>query len=320
MSGKIYAEKECSNCNTLKVISSTESIFSNKCPSCKSIINKNLLNYDVDSILDEYCGVKKPNVIPKQCGDCDYFKVTGWIDSYKGHCEYFEIDTWSNFGCFVNHIEKELVKYKQENDVSLILCPQCKAEQNPNALFCNKCGTEISPKQKIKILYCDICNSEYDESSLFCEKDGNKLVQKETESAGVKKKINDKPNDSKGIYNNEVSELPMKWYKFLTYFLFPFPLFVSIISLPFIDDSIIIITIIISGIFSGVTIYGLHNKTAWSWKLLILTYLINSLSFRIERFDDVGLGIYIFGIIVINVIVTYPNYIYFNKRKHLFNN
>ena len=201
-----------------------------------------------------------------------------------------------------------------------IECPNCKKPQNDRAVFCKDCGTEISPKKLVTIAYCNKCKSEFDESSQFCENDGDKLVLKEKEIDESPKNINDEPNDSKEIYNNEVGELPMKWYKFLTYFLFPFPLFVSIVSLPFIDDSIIIITIIISGIFSGVTIYGLYNKTAWSWKLLILTYLINSLSFRIDRFDDVGLGIYIFGIIVINVIVTYPNYIYFNKRKHLFNN
>jgi len=257
-----------------------------------------------------------PDKVPKYCNsDCQYFSGV-----FVLKCSFYDEDVTRASDCIATERFGAVPGVQKIKEIQHMECPNCNKPQNNNAIFCKDCGTEISPKELVTIAYCNKCKSEFDESSQFCENDGNKLVQKEKEIDESPKNINDEPNDSNEIDKDSVYDLPMKWYKFITYFLFPFPLFVSIISLPFIDDSIIIITIIISGIFAGVTIYGLHNKTAWSWKLLILTYLINSLSFRIDRFDDVGLGIYIFGIIVINVIVTYPNYIYFNKRKHLFNN
>ena len=61
-------------------------------------------------------------------------------------------------------------------------------------------------------------------------------------------------------------------------------------------------------------------ETSWSWKLLLFLYALNTSTGRIDRVDDLGILEYLIVVVIVNLIITNPNYIYFNRRKHLFVN
>jgi len=42
---------------------------------------------------------KIPEIIPNNCGECDYYKKTGIIDLYKGHCNFYNEKVYTSFNC-----------------------------------------------------------------------------------------------------------------------------------------------------------------------------------------------------------------------------
>ena len=132
----------------------------------------------------------------------------------KYTCKNCDADNWidSSFhGLTV--IDKETFQYKTVEKV--IECPSCNKPQNRNAIFCKDCGTEIYPKETVRIGFCVKCDSEYDKSYKYCEKDGNSLVYKDKEIDTSPKNIKSTLNDNN---IDEVSDLPMKWYQFFNIF------------------------------------------------------------------------------------------------------
>ena len=200
-----------------------------------------------------------------------------------------ELNEWhSNYPCSNcnTHYEmtaKQAIKFFNIEEVieENIECPNCNKPQNDNAVFCKDCGTEIFPKELVTIAYCDKCESEYDESYQFCEKDGNQLVLKEKEIdespqniESVKRSANivGAPQVSNDFVKDKVTDLPMNWYKFITYLLFPAGTLLYLYLAIMIGDDTVTISLMFAAVLSGIIIYGLHNRTSWSWKLLIILY------------------------------------------------
>lgn len=42
---------------------------------------------------------RKPEFIPKSCGECIYFTRTGWLDRFKGSCKFYDMDRSANWEC-----------------------------------------------------------------------------------------------------------------------------------------------------------------------------------------------------------------------------
>ena len=194
---------------------------------------------------------------------------------------------------------KEPSKKKKPDIEKNIHCPECRVEQkNKDAIYCFKCGKDIYPKEFINIKKCPKCDKQYDDSYNFCENDGATL-------------------ENKTVEVGDDSTMPMKWYKFVTYFQIPLISIIYLI-LTFISKDVILLS---GTIIGTIQIYGFHYKTKWSWKLHIFFIVFYSILESIIRFGITGNPIIlIVGPILINAIVTYPIYIYFNKRKHLFVN
>jgi ribosomal protein L37AE/L43A len=277
--------------------------------------------------------IEIPEIVPPQCNDCDYFiRDDYWIiESYLGRCEFYDEKSHCYNECIaVTRYGYSLTPNKEstkiENNNQKPICPNCNKPQNDNATFCKDCGTEISPKELVTIAYCDKCESEFDESYQFCEEDGNQLVLKKKEfdespqnieSVKTSKNI---VGESNNFVKDKVTDLPMNWYKFITYLLFPVAILGYLYLAVEIGNDTVTVSLLFGAVFGAVIIYGLHNKTSWSWKLLIISYILNISTSRLDRVEDLGIFPYLIVVVIVNFIITYPNYIYFNKRKHLFNN
>ena len=319
----------CPNCGQPNFIYSIYTLLQNKCYNCSTILDPTIEKLSFDEVIEKYIPEGVPEVIPENCGYCTYFKGSSWW-SNKGHCNFYDEAIGKNYDCIITTIKKEIGTPSTETKKQKPICSNCKTKQDiQGALFCFKCGSDLYPKETKEVKVCSKCNTQYDLSYEYCNRDGNALsrqvvevngntdhtnstqtITKITESSEPKNQIDEKTNN----------ELPMRWYSFITYLLFPVVVIGYILGALMINDDTVIVTFLVAAVFGAIIVYGLHNKTSWSWKFLILSYLLNSATFRIDRLEDVGLGVYIFGIIIINAIVTYPHYIYFNKRKHLFVN
>jgi len=191
---------------------------------------------------------------------------------------------------------------KKVEIVDILNCPECRTEQkNKDAIYCFKCGKDIYPKEFINIKKCPKCDKQYDDSYNFCENDGATLENKTME---VGKDLT----------------MPMRWYKFITYLLFPASFLGYFYLAVLIDNDTLTVSLLFGAVFGAIIIYGLHNRTSWSWKLLIISYILHISTSRLDRVEDLGIIPYLIVVVIVNCIITYPNYIYFNKRKNLFVN
>ena len=119
----------------------------------------------------------------------------------------------------------------------------------------------------------------------------------------------------------------MNWYFFCTYILIPTTIIISLFSAKIVFPDIIQVSSI-SIIIMTILIFGLINKKSWSWKLLIILFIFHPINlffirkewnaiFPIEQSVNEN---FFYSYIIWNLLVTLPNYIYYNKRKHLFVN
>ena len=174
----------------------------------------------------------------------------------------------------------------------------------------------------IKIKQCPDCKSNYNIDDIFCDKDGKKLINKKIEVDDDNpnyKIINQKKSERKN--NDSSDELPMNWYRFITYIMCPISMIVSFgmmllpYSEPYSSAYYLFDLILICILYNGLT-----SKTSWSWKLLLVLYVLNSIFGRIDYIEEWGPILYLMFVLIVNVSTTFPNYLYFNKRKHLFIN
>jgi len=312
-------EKKCANCSTLNIIYEVDTLLINECRNCASSLNPFGKKLKIDDIMELAYPEGYPDVVPVSCGNCTYF--TKLLGMQNGMCDFYNEQVYTDWECIVTKIQKKLPE-------SMIPCPQCGIEQNEDAVFCAECGTEINPKVFVKVAHCDKCDDNFPIEKKFCEKDGNKLKTIEVEE-GSEFQVSDIKSEEldeeivETVTSDADVELPMKWYKFVTYVMCPLGIIgmiVLILGLSDYVDDIITFYVLFDALLIGILMLGLHNKTAWSWKLLLGLYIINSLFGRIEALDEWGPFVYLIFVIIVNAFTTYPNYIYFNKRKHLFVN
>lgn len=240
---------------------------------------------------------------------------------------------WACEEVFDNVKEKTGKKKVSKKSKTKLICPACKAKQkHEDAMYCIKCGADLFPKEKKKIKECPSCNTHYEMSDKFCDKDGEKLkiieieVEDDANPNVEVAKSSSVSNSTEKVQQNDKNadeELPMNWYSFATYIMCPIGIIGSILlvfQLSGYREDFLISSLLFNALLLGVLMYGLHIKTTWSWKLLLGLYVLNSLIGRIEKLYEWGPFSYLLFVLVVSAITTYPNYIYFNKRKHLFVN
>jgi len=311
----------CSNCNFRNETPVVEDLIGNKCGACGAFFETNL---DPLYLFNKYYPEGKPEVIPQNCAQCEHWFQTSIFKVVKGHCALFNHEDTIGYGeCIVTRFENHFGEIKESNE-----CPSCGKLQNKKAEFCKNCGSTMFPKTFVKVNYCDKCKNTYSDDFTFCEKDGNKLKSIEVEE-GSEFQVSDIKSEEldeeivETVTSDADEELPMKWYKFVTYVMCPFVIIgmiVLILGLSDYEDDIVTFSLLFDCLLTVTLMFGLHNKSAWSWKLLLGLYILNSLFGRIEALDEWGPFVYLIFVIIVNAFTTYPNYIYFNKRKHLFVN
>jgi DNA-directed RNA polymerase subunit M/transcription elongation factor TFIIS len=244
------------------------------------------------------------------CSNCDYH--TEWVNEKCNYC-----------GAIFQQPDSE-----NKENLNLI-CSACNSVQkHSTATFCINCGEALFTKKKVKVNECPTCKTHFEISDKFCDKDGNKLKIVEIEE-GTENQVETVEPKVKQIKTNDAvtsdadEELPMNWYKFLTYVACPLGIIAMIVLIlrlsDYVDD-IVTFSFLFDGLLIGTLMFGLHNKTAWSWKLLLGLNILNSLFGRIEALVEWGPFVYLIFVIIVNAFTTFPNYIYFKKRKHLFVN
>jgi len=255
------------------------------------------------------------NVVFLRASICEHCKVK--LRGFSRNFEHLNVSKKADY--YNNELEKVLGKRIKQG----LICPKCESPQkNNNAVFCIKCGESLFPKKSIKIKQCPDCKSNYNVDDIFCDIDGKKLINKKIEVDGDNpnyKIINQKKSERKN--NDSSDELPMNWYRFITYIMCPISLFVSfgMILLPY-SEPYSSAYYLFDLILICILLYGLASKTSWSWKLLLVLYILNSIFGRIDYVEEWGPIFYLMFVLIVNVSTTFPNYLYFNKRKHLFIN
>jgi len=278
-----------------------------------------------------------------KCISCD---ASIWIANNTSGVDQFQSTTCSK--CYYVNKRSALSGYYKEGifknelisfetlavkpPLSHKVCSACKTEQkHQDALYCINCGADLFPKTKIEVKECPTCKTRYEMSDTFCDKDGTKLaiweieVDDDNPKVEVEKILSDSIDTERVNENDDnVNEKkPMKWYKFVTYVMCPLGIIISL-YLSFIfneySEDIEAFSWSINAGFLGILLYGLHNRTTWSWKLLLGLYIMNGLFGRFEKLDEWDPFSYLIFVIFVMAITTYPNYIYFKKRRHLFHN
>lgn len=183
-------------------------------------------------------------------------------------------------------------------------------------------------------MYCRNCGKEVLETDKFCANCGEANEVKSNVITEVRTNTENKQNVVDA--NNT---LPMNWWNFWKYFRFPVGIFLTIINifgyLPELEVNTITIFALITDIFLVVlmctTYYHFAIQSKFGYKLLNVWIVIESVCnvlnatisntsdelYAITMLDFVTQFICTFAIWALIWIL--PNYVYFNKRKHCFN-
>lgn len=106
--------------------------------------------------------------------------------------------------------------------------------------------------------------------------------------------------------------LPFNWFEFYVYFRIPAGLIFIVISFILTPD----IFLMINAILLVILFRGLKNRTLWGWRLNFAVLVLEAL------FMPMGLATstisYPWMVVIVGLIWTLPNWIYFLERKHLF--
>ena len=178
-------------------------------------------------------------------------------------------------------------------------------------------------KEDIKKNYCRNCGKELLETDKFCPSCGHSI----------------KPHNVHSNIEAQSSDLPMNWWKFWQYVRFPIGIIFTAINiadyLPALEVNMVNIFAFLTDVsllvLMIVTYYHflMQNKIGYKFlnAWLIIELVCNSLNATIKTLaDNYGyitlidfVGPFLFTVCIIGIVWTVPNYMYFKKRKSLFN-
>ena len=127
---------------------------------------------------------------------------------------------------------------------------------------------------------------------------------------------------------NASRKIATRWLSFYTYAYLPFMILFSFVPLLAQYDTLVelgykvklnplmFVPIVVSDIFICFVIYGLHKKKFWGWVcnwiFLGAKVLLSPVYYKIS------FGAYLVAVILLFLIFFLPNFIYFKKRRFLF--
>jgi lysylphosphatidylglycerol synthetase-like protein (DUF2156 family) len=173
--------------------------------------------------------------------------------------------------------------------------------------------SQLSNDDLLKIITFDA--SDYREETIS-------IAKEELKRRGIETVDEEKLKELKSV--SDLSNIPVKWLTFYTYFLLPIGVLRSIIEafralgksayFPY-GDVVMFVTILLS-IFIVAVIVGLHKRRLWGWKLNWVLLILNSLMAPFGMAQSIGY--YLIFLALVSVVYFWPHYIYFRKRRRLF--
>lgn len=179
-------------------------------------------------------------------------------------------------------------------------------------------------------IYCRNCGKEIIETDKYCANCGHIVEARE---------YDDSNKNNLETQNVLQSDLPMNWWNFWKYVRFPIGVILTVINimdyLPTLDVNVINIFAFLTDISLLVLMittyyhFLMQNKIGYKFlnAWLIIELVCNSLNTTVEALaDSYGyitlmdfVGPFFLAVCIIGIVWTVPNYIYFKKRKSLFN-
>lgn len=180
-------------------------------------------------------------------------------------------------------------------------------------------------------MYCRNCGKEVLETDKFCVSCGNAL---EVNNVKITETIKNNKQEQSSVKN---STLPMNWWNFWKYVRFPLGFILTasniVAYLPELEvNSITIFALLIDismVVFMLITYYHFleQNKIGYklinAWLIVELTFnTINTAINSMSSYTTVTLmdfaGSFVLAFLILGLVWTLPNYIYFKKRKSCF--
>lgn len=174
--------------------------------------------------------------------------------------------------------------------------------------------TEIEDMQK----YCSHCGALILGADKFCGSCGAAVIRTQRVES-IKKTQNE---DGKFV-NYKIKGMPMNWYSFVKNF--SILIGGSLATLGLLKEGVdnengyIVIAAIIHGLLIATLFYGMHKLKIWAWYYLMFYFIIIIPTYAFLTGAQIGFGMAALMALGFSLIYSLPNYIYFNKRKHLFN-
>ncbi|MHA1381733.1 MAG: hypothetical protein ACTSRG_25470 [Candidatus Helarchaeota archaeon] len=265
----------------------------------------------------------KTELIYKTCNKCGVrlSSDNSYISNSKTLCndcyKHLYFASIKNFNEYKNNI----TILSSENDINNL-----SAEEIDIGILCDKCKKKYKIKNPPdnKIYFCKVCKNaififHLDKEDLLKLKLSNNKTKTDKESNAETYKEQKKAHPH--------VRLATRWLSFYTYYYLPFTILWSLIRIGansydlsekgYYINPITIFLVLLEDIFTCFIIYGLHKRKLWAWfaNLIWLGIVVFLGPLSTSKSEEVYFG----AVFLLGLLYFLPNYIYFKKRKELFN-
>jgi DNA-directed RNA polymerase subunit RPC12/RpoP len=202
---------------------------------------------------------------------------------------------------------------------------------------CPSCGSPLDQfsdvHQRSTQIICSACGSTLEPNDRFCSQCGSAIARTVTISDGKQRsRVPDSSSRSTSMpvvdSTNASRKIATRWLSFYTYAFLPFRILTSFVPLLAEYDRLVeqgykaelnllmFAPIVVWNIFICFLIYGLHKKKFWGW--VCNWIFLGAVVLLSPVYYKISFGAYLVAVMLSLLIFFLPNFIYFKKRRFLF--